>query len=66
MEAVLAKLFYPLVLVFGIWCGKEDGVDVRFEIRGYPETRKVNVVCEKPDLRIPVFRKEDHDQAYPS
>jgi hypothetical protein len=59
MEALLAKLFYPLVLAFGIWCGKEDGVEVQFEIRGAPQKTKMNVVCEKPDLRMPVFGRKD-------
>ena len=58
MEAILATMFYPLVLLFGIWCGHEDGVLVRYEIRGNQGEHRVNVVCEKPDLRIPVFRKE--------
>ena len=56
MAAILGKIFYPLVILLGVWCGKEDGVEVQLEIRGHQHERRVNVVCDKPDLRIPVMR----------
>ena len=55
----MSWLWYPFLLVFGIWCGKEDGVEVQFEIRGHSHERRVNIVCEKPDLRMPVFGDRD-------
>ena len=59
MEALIAKIFLPFVLLFGVWCGKEDGVLVKYEIRGQPVEKRLNVVCEKPDLRMPVFGGRD-------
>jgi hypothetical protein len=47
------------ILIFATWCGHEDGVTVKYEIRGKPSTHKVNLFCDKPDLRIPIYRRGD-------
>jgi hypothetical protein len=51
-------LFKPLILIFGIWCGHEEGVHVQVEFAGRPVRSKVNIVCENPDWRVPVQRKD--------
>ena len=56
MASIFGKLFYPFVLLIGVWCSHESGVTVRYETGGQPVEKRLNVVCEDPDVRIPVFR----------
>lgn len=46
-----------LAFLIALWCGSEDGVEVEIQIRGDPRREKVNLVCHKPEVRIPVYRR---------
>ena len=58
MEAFLAVLKWPFITILAIACGKEDGVEVNYLVQSDFRKPKVNLVCEKPDLRMPVFEGE--------
>ena len=62
MVEFLAILKWPFVALFALACAQDEGVDVRVNIKGEPRSAKVNLVCEKPDLRMPVFEGEKKER----
>lgn len=55
----LLVLKIPFMFLIGFACGKEDGVQVQYIAQGDFGKQRVNIVCEKPDLRMPVFGRKD-------